>query len=221
MGAVNDKVGRRLTKGKSLFDKRYFIRAGKWHRFGKVKKREFFYFWRSDFWLNLANFFLLNYGFWQSFFYLRSERPQLLFSKGGYVAVGPCLAALILKIPLVLHDSDAVSGTAHSFFKRHAWMQLSGFKTTTTDQDRHRHVGVPVNPIFADELTSEQRERVLAKYGLPLDAEFILVTGGGGGARNLNQGVLETVDHLKLKSNMYLIVVFWGYVFSRNKRAGK
>ena len=206
LGAVKDKIGQRLT-GTGLFTSRHFMCAGKWRRFGKVKKRELFYFWHSDFWLNLGNFFLLNIGFWQSLFYLRRQRPHLLFSKGGYVAVGPCLAALILKIPLVLHDSDAVSGVAHSVFKRYAKMQLSGFKTDFTDEKRQRHVGVPVNPILGEELTDQQRVDILSKYNLPAEAEFILVTGGSGGARNLNRAVLEVADYLKFKPNVYLVII--------------
>ena len=209
LGASNDAIGQRLTDQTNLFRSRHFVAAGKWHRFGQVKKREFFYFWRSDFWLNLVNFFLFQRGFWQSLFYFRRLKPQLLFSKGGYVAVGPCLAARILKIPLVLHDSDAVSGTAHAFFKHYAHLRLSGFQTSSTsraDADV-RHVGVPVNPVFGEELAEGKREELLAKYNLPGHAKFILVTGGGGGARNLNQGVLEVIDRLKLKVSTYFIII--------------
>ena len=199
-----------------MFDSRYFIRAGKWHRFGKVKKRELFYFWRADFWLNAGNFCLFSAGFWQSLLYLRRLRPSLLFSKGGYVAVGPCLAALLLRIPIVLHDSDAVSGMAHALFQRRAAMNLSGFKAADS-VPRSRHVGVPVNTVFAEKLSKEDQRRVLAKYDLPESAEFILVTGGGGGARNLNQAVLEIADQLAFKSNIYMIIVAGGTSFEETK----
>ena len=42
-----------------------------------------------------------------------------------------------------------------------------------------RHVGVPVNPVFAQELEDEKREVLFAKYNLPPNAKFILITGGG------------------------------------------
>ena len=165
--------------------------------------------------MNFWNFFLFQQGFWQSFFYFRRLKPQLLFSKGGYVAVGPCLAARLLKIPLILHDSDAVSGTAHVFFKRYAHLQLSGFQTSSagrTDIDV-RHVGVPANPVFGEALAKGKREELLAKYNLPAHAKLILVTGGGGGARNLNQGVLEVVARLKLKISTYFIIVAGNYSY--------
>ena len=122
------------------------------------------------------------------------------------MAVAPCLAALVLKIPLVLHDSDAVPGVAHSFFRHRARMRLSGFQVESTDTSR-RHVGVPVNPIFAAKLSVEKRDQVLAKYNLAPEAEFILVTGGGGGARSLNLGILRVVDELKLKPDTHLMII--------------
>ena len=210
MGAINDTIGQQMTKSKGLFKSRHFVPAGKWRRFGSVKKRELFYFWRADFWFNLSNFFLFVGGFGHSFLYFRRLRPHLLFSKGGYVAVGPCLAARLLKIPLILHDSDAVSGVAHVFFKNYAQLRLSGFKMQASKKDASsniRHVGVPVNPAFAQELEDEKREVLFAKYNLPPNAKFILITGGGGGARNLNQGVLEVIDRLKMKSNTYFIII--------------
>lgn len=217
LGASNDKIGRRLTRDRRLFSRRRFIKAGKWHRFGKVKKRELLYLWRRDFWVNASNFILLGVGFWQSFFYLRRLRPDFLFSKGGYVAVGPCLAARLLKIPLILHDSDAVSGVAHVMFEKHARMRLSGFKVKISDERRQRHVGVPVNPLFGEALSATQRQKTLRKYGLPKDAEFILATGGGGGARNLNRAILASVDNISFKSGVYLIVIAGSTCFKETK----
>lgn len=217
LGAANDKIAHRLTKNKNLFASRHFIKAGKWHRFGKVKLYELFFFWRADFWRNIGNFFLFKIGFYQSLVYLYRQRPDILFSKGGYAAFGPCLAALILRIPLILHDSDAVSGAAHSPFKRYAKMCLSGFKIKITDKERQRHVGIPVNPVFAEKLKSEQKERVLAKYNLPKTAKFILVTGGGGGARSLNEGILKTIDQLKIKHNTYIVIVTGSRYYSEAK----
>ena len=63
LGATNDTIGQQMTKSKGLFKSRHFVPAGKWRRFGSVKKRELFYFWRADFWFNLSNFFLFVGGF--------------------------------------------------------------------------------------------------------------------------------------------------------------
>ena len=200
-----------MTERKGLFAARHFVAAGKWHRFGPLQTRKFFYFWKTDFWLNAGNFLLFNLGFWQSFFYFRRLRPQLLFSKGGYVAAAPCLAARALKIPLILHDSDAVSGSAHVFFRNYAQLRLSGLPPRSSKKEPTlRHVGVPINPIFGQPLEDGKAEAILARYKLPANAKFVLVTGGGGGARNLNQGVLEVIDKLKPRQNVYFIIISGG-----------
>ena len=184
--------------------------AGKWHRFGAVRKRDLLCIWKVDFWRNVLNFIFVNIGFWQSLIYLYKLKPTVLFSKGGYVAVAPCLAAVVLKIPIILHDSDAISGVAHSLFEKHAKMRLSGFNLDLPDDDRYRHVGIPVNPIFGQPLTPEAKAKLLNKYNLPPKAQIVLATGGGGGALSLNQGVLDIVDQLDLKANTYLVVVTGG-----------
>ena len=209
LGATNDKIGQSLTKDNPAFTERYFVHAGKWHRFGNIKKRELLYFWRASFWVNAFNFWLLLAGLSQSYLYLRKVRPNLLFSKGGYVAFGPCWAARHLKIPLVLHDSDAVPGVAHSLFKRSAYLQLIGLQGAEPNK-HYRHVGIPVKPAFLEELSEEQRQAVLVKYDLPPEAEFVLVTGGGGGARNLNYGILKLVGRLRFKTGLYFIIIAGG-----------
>ncbi len=52
-------------------------------------------------------------GFFQSYRLLRSLRPTLVFSKGGYVAVPVALAARCAGVPVALHESDAVPGWAN------------------------------------------------------------------------------------------------------------
>ena len=114
----------------------------------------------------------------------------------------------MLKIPLILHDSDAVSGSAHVFFRNYAHLRLSGLPPRSSKREPTlRHVGVPVDPAFGQPLEEGREEAIALKYKLPAAARFVLVTGGGGGARNLNQGVLEVIDKLQIKQNIYFIIV--------------
>ena len=203
LGVKGDKIAKRLITA-DLFDKHHTILAGKWHRFGQFKKREVLYFWKKDFWLNLGNCFLLIFGFWQSFFYLKKIKPQIIFSKGGYVALPPCLAARFLKIPLVIHDSDTVLGLAHRLVYKHAALRLTGLKT---ELSRTRHVGIPVNPLFAQKLDPQAKKAILKKYQLPAGSKFILVTGGGAGALSLNQAIIDLADQLTLQANLYIVLL--------------
>ena len=205
LGARNDPVGHNLTKSVDFLWSRHFISAGKWHRFGRVRKRQIFYFWLPSFWLNFYNLFLAKIGLLQSFFYLRKIKPDLIFSKGGYVAFGPCLIARFLKIPLVIHDSDVVGGLAHAFVKKYAVRRLTGFLTESKARNV-RYVGIPVNPSLGRSLSASKKKALWKKYNLPARAQVILVTGGGGGAHRLNLAVLKLFDELNLKNNTHLIV---------------
>ena len=205
LGARRDVLGASLSDQFQDFDSRHFILAGKWHRFGRVRKRQFFYVWRSDFWLNFYNLIMAQIGLIQSWLYLRRLRPDLIFSKGGYVAFGPCLIARLLKIPLVIHDSDVVPGLAHSLVQKQAVLCLTGFASRGKRRNV-RHVGIPVNPLLGKRLSPEAKAALWEKYQLPPRAQVILVTGGGGGAQRLNLAVLQIFDDLKLKKNTYLIV---------------
>ena len=59
---------------------------------------------------NLRDGFKVMVGFFQSLFKLMKWRPDVIFIKGGYVCLPVGYAARLLRIPLVLHDSDAHPG---------------------------------------------------------------------------------------------------------------
>ena len=74
------------------------IRAGKLRRYFSLK--------------NFFDVFNVFVGFLQSFFYLLMDRPQLVLSKGGFVSVPVCVAAKILGIRVITHESDLTPGLA-------------------------------------------------------------------------------------------------------------
>ena len=62
---------------------------------------------------------------------LRTWRPDALFSKGGAVSVPVCFAAKRLRIPIVIHESDAVMGRANRIVSRWAKVVCLGFEEAT------------------------------------------------------------------------------------------
>ncbi len=56
---------------------------------------------------------LILLGFIESLWILLSDRPDVVFSKGGYAAVPPVYAAKLLRIPLIIHESDTSLGLAN------------------------------------------------------------------------------------------------------------
>ena len=75
---------------------------------------------------NLRDIFFVVCGFVQSFFKLLVWRPDVVFTKGGYVCLPVGLAAKILRIPLVIHDSDAHPGLTNRVLSRWATAIATG-----------------------------------------------------------------------------------------------
>lgn len=205
IGSTDDPISQRLVRGQAqLFSSVNFLPAGKFRRFS-------FRGWSvlSQIWsmiLNARDVAKALAGLAGSLYLMRRQRPNLVFSKGGYPALGPCLAARIMRIPMVVHDSDAVPGLTHRIVGRWAELRLTGLPALNP-RPRERYVGVPVAPRLSEPVEEGERQAILDAYGLKPDSRLVLVFGGGLGAVNLNRVILETLDSLKLPSKVHFILV--------------
>ncbi len=170
--------------GKSTADKFYGIPSGKLRRYLSIK--------------NLTDLFRIAGGFFAAFHILRKAKPTLLFSKGGFVSVPPCLAAHLLGIPVYTHECDFTLGLANRLnFKSADCMFVSYEETknklTAADQKRVLVTGNPVRPVFY----KTEVKRGLDFLGLGEKKKpLLLVLGGSSGARQVNQLVFDNIDFL-------------------------
>jgi UDP-N-acetylglucosamine--N-acetylmuramyl-(pentapeptide) pyrophosphoryl-undecaprenol N-acetylglucosamine transferase len=129
--------------------------------------------------------FLLLRAMWQSRRIIRSDRPDALFSTGGYVAVPAGMAASTLGVPIVLLNADAAQLMSTSLLKPLASRVLCGF-----DGEAARKAGdkglVTGNPVRAEiAAVPAPGQRYTGRTG-PLR---LLVIGGSLGAQVLNETV--------------------------------
>ena len=82
--------------------------------------------WPSLMWQNLKDVFKVAGGFFQSVAKLIMWRPDVVFTKGGFVCLPVGLAAKLLGIPLVIHDSDAHPGLTNRILSRWATAIATG-----------------------------------------------------------------------------------------------
>lgn len=144
---------------------------------------------------NIRDFFRTIRGVFQSVRILRSFRPAVVFLKGGYVCLPVGIAARILRIPFIIHESDVTPGLANRILSRWALTIAVGFPVKNYklfDSARLVHVG---NPVRRDILTAHRLEG-LAAFKLDETVPVILVTGGSQGAVEINDLVLECLDRL-------------------------
>jgi len=140
---------------------------------------------------NMVDMFKVAGGVAQSLRLLRRFKPDVVFAKGGYVSLPVGYAAHLLKIPLVIHDSDVRPGLTNRVLSRWATSIATGMpiENYRYNAEIAQYTGVPVQAGFHSYSQAEQRN---AKKALGCSAErpLVAVTGGGLGARDINQAMV-------------------------------
>ncbi len=114
-------------------------------------------------------------------------RPDVVVGFGGYVSMPAYFAARRRKIPLVVHEGNAVPGIANKAGARMTRHVATSFPETPL---RHAtYLGLPIRRMISTLDRPAQREVARAGFGLDPDAPTLFVTGGSQGARRLNQSV--------------------------------
>jgi UDP-N-acetylglucosamine--N-acetylmuramyl-(pentapeptide) pyrophosphoryl-undecaprenol N-acetylglucosamine transferase len=155
---------------------------------------------------NIRDAFLVGCGFIQSFFKLLLWRPDVVFTKGGFVCLPVGFAAKLLKIPLVIHDSDAHPGLTNRVLARWATRIATGapLKFYPYPKEISQYVGIPIKQEFAPLSADAQRE-IKTRLGFDLKYPLVAVTGGGLGARRINDAVAKRLDDLLNLTQVVLI----------------
>lgn len=149
----------------------------------------------------MRDMFLVSVGLLQSIVYLLKVRPDVIFTKGGFVCLPVGLAAKMLRIPLVIHDSDSQPGLTNRILSRYATVIGTGapVKYYPYPKGRTHYVGIPVSRQFRP-LTAKQQQACKAQLGLhDTKKPLLVVTGGGLGARNINRAVVTIAPQLVSK----------------------
>ena len=117
---------------------------------------------------------------------LAEIRPDVVFSKGGYVALPVSIAAKRLGIPLIIHESDISMGLANRLASKNADLILTSFKSTAEKIKGAKAVGSPLRKeLFAP----RDKRAILNKYGLSGKKPLLLVFGGSQGSAKINETV--------------------------------
>ena len=137
-------------------------------------------------WRNFTDPFRVIQGFFQAYSILGQLKPEVLFSKGGFVAVPVVVAAWLRGIPALAHESDLTPGLAN---------RISAFfvdKVATTFPECARAIGkkaVYTGTPMRRELLHGLRQRGLEAAGFDGSKPVLLVMGGSQGAQAINQAL--------------------------------
>lgn len=134
---------------------------------------------------------------------IKDFTPDIVITTGGYVSFPLVLNARIRKVPVLLHEQNAKMGLANRFSSYLASKITLGLPLQKPKGNKFILTATPVREEFSEKST---REEALKKLGLSADKKVIAVFGGSGGARKLNEAVVDTVKtfcHCRESGNLY------------------
>lgn len=126
--------------------------------------------------------------------YLKQLKPDVVFSKGGFVSVPVVRAAAALKIPCIIHESDMTPGLANKLCIPVADKICCNFPETLQmlPKDKAVLTGSPIR----EELSSGNKLAGLDMCGFTANKPVIMVIGGSQGAASVNQAVRAALPML-------------------------
>lgn len=125
---------------------------------------------------------------------LRREKPDMIFSKGGFVSVPVILAARMLKIPSIIHESDVTPGLANKLALKFADKLYTTFKETLkyVPAAKADYVG----SIVREDLFHGTKAEGYRLTSFSPDKKVLMVMGGSLGSKRLNKEIRDHLDEL-------------------------
>ena len=122
-------------------------------------------------------------------------QPDVVFSKGGYVALPVVFAAHKLGIPCFAHESDLSLGLANRLSAKKCERVFTSFLETADKIPNGKYSGAPMRRRILNASPQEAR----TEFSIPKRTKVLLIFGGGSGSAAINQAVRQNVKALTKK----------------------
>lgn len=156
---------------------------------------------RSLDWRNLLMPWQVVQGIWQCYQLCRQNKPAVIFSKGGFVALPLVIGAWLNHIPVIAHESDLSPGLAnrlsYPFIKKIA-LSFPASKKYFKEQTKLVVTGTPIRA----EILQGDASNGLAFCGFTQDKPLLMIYGGGLGSVVINDAVRTALPVLSLQFNI-------------------
>ena len=142
---------------------------------------------------NFSDPFRVIRGIGQATRILRRLKPNVVFSKGGFVSVPVVYGAKLNGIPVVTHESDMTPGLANKLCIPFAKVQCCTFpEAVKYAKGKGVHTGTPIRP----EVLSGDKQQARERFGFNDSRPVLMVVGGSSGAQAVNQVVWQALPRL-------------------------
>ncbi|MBS4189692.1 undecaprenyldiphospho-muramoylpentapeptide beta-N-acetylglucosaminyltransferase [Bacillus sp. FJAT-49705] len=146
---------------------------------------------------NVKDVFRVGIGFMEARSILKRLKPDLVFSKGGFVSVPVIMAASSLKIPIFIHESDMTPGLANKISQRFATKIFTSFEEAVAFFPQKKAVAIG-SPIRRD-IFNGSSIKGKAYLGFNDERPILTIMGGSLGAKKINDTVRLSIDALTKK----------------------
>mgnify|MGYP002570600062 CR=1 FL=1 len=143
---------------------------------------------------NFTDPFRVLKGFSEANRLIKQLKPDVIFSKGGFVSVPVVIAGKKNHVPVIIHESDMTPGLANKICMRTAKKICCNFPETVKllPADKAVLTGTPIRR----ELLNGSRDAGFAFTGLSDDKPILLMMGGSTGSRAVNAGLRSALPQL-------------------------
>ncbi len=172
------------------FVKYYGISSGKIRRYFSLK--------------NFTDPFRVFLGIIESYFILKKEKPDFVFSKGGFVSVPVCIASKMLNIPIILHESDLSPGLANKVNIKFSNHIFTTFEETLNFLPKNK--ASLIGAIVRKEIYSGNEENGYSICNFTKEKPIILVMGGSLGSKIINDFIFENIKDITKKFQVVHLV---------------
>lgn len=121
--------------------------------------------------------------------HLRAHRADVVAGFGGYASAPVYVAAWLSRIPIVIHEANAIPGFANRLGARFTKRIATAFPRTPLESARV--IGMPVARSISHPEKSTTTAKARAHFGLEAKKKTLLVTGGSQGARSINNTIVQ------------------------------
>lgn len=139
--------------------------------------------------LNIFDAVLTFFAIIRAFFILFRIYPDVVFSKGAYPSFPVTVAARLLRIPIIIHESDTVPGRANKIAGGYAKRIAISYPEAMRFFPEEK-VALTGNPIRAEFLNSNP-DGAIEEFGLESGVPIIFVVGGSQGAQTINDTMMN------------------------------